>query len=177
MKKIILFLILAAGWSSCTKEESLGVGYPPLVGTWKLVKKSGLKDSVYTVKVSSYVLKDSSYTVNDSVYTVKVRSYVEKDSSYTVIDVPYVKTIADPDLQTLTFASDGTVSSLGEETSYYRSSKYYKVDSVRFVGQRVGFIVGSIYPAFYQNLSLKSDSLRLSPCPDQLCDLVFVKGR
>lgn len=136
MKKAIVFLILVLGWSSCTKEESLGVGYPPLVGTWKLVQKNVLNDSVYVLK-----------------------------------------TIENPALHTLTFASDGTVSSVGEETSYYRSSKYYKVDSVRFVGQRVGFIVGSIYPAFYQGLIIKADSLRLSPCPDHVCDLVFVKGR
>ncbi len=136
MKKAIIFLILVVGWSSCKEEASLGVGYPPLVGTWKLVQKNVLNDSVY---------------------------------------VP--KAIENPALHTLTFASDGVVSSLGEETSYYRSTKYYKVDSVRFVGQRVGFIVGSIYPAFYQGLTLKGDSLRLSPCPNHVCDLVFVKGR
>ncbi|MPR33736.1 hypothetical protein GBK04_10225 [Cytophagaceae bacterium SJW1-29] len=88
-----------------------------------------------------------------------------------------MKTIENPDLNTLTFASDGTLSSLGEETEYYRSSKYYKVDSVRFVGQRVGFIAGNTYPAFYQGLTLKADSLTLSPCPDHVCDLVFIKGR
>ena len=136
MKKAIIFLILGIGWSSCTKEESLGIGYPPLVGTWNLVQKSVFNDSVYVTKA-----------------------------------------IENPALHTLTFASDGAVSSLGEETSYYNSAKYYKVDSVRFVGQRVGFIVGSIYPAFYQGLTLKDDSLRLSPCPDRACDLVFVKGR
>jgi hypothetical protein len=136
MKKAIIFLILGIGWSSCKEEASLGIGYPPLEGTWKLVRKSVFNDSVY---------------------------------------VP--KAIENPALHTLTFASDGTLSSMGEETSYYRSSKYYKVDSVRFVGQRVGFIVGSIYPPFYQGLILKGDSLRLSPCPDHVCDLVFVKGR
>ena len=136
MKKAIVFLILVVGWSSCTEEESLGVGHPPLVGTWKLVQKNVLNDSVYVLK-----------------------------------------TIENPTLHTLTFESDGTVSSLGEETEYYRSAKYYKVDSVRFVGQRVGFIVGSIYPAFYQRLTFKGDSLRLSPCPGRVCDLVFVKGR
>ena len=129
-------MILVVGWSSCKEEESLGVGYPPLVGTWKLVQKNVLNDSVYVLK-----------------------------------------TIENPTLHTLTFESDGTLSSLGEETEYYRSSKYYKVDSVRFVGQRVGFIVGTIYPAFYQGLTLKADSLWLSPCPDHVCDLVFVKGR
>lgn len=163
MKKVVFLLILAAGWSSCTKEESLGVGYPPLVGTWKLVQKSVLKDSSYVVKDSVYVPKDSSYVVKDSIIILE--------------DLIYIKIIKNPDLHTLTFASDGAVSSVGEETSYYRSSKYYQVDSVRFVGQRVGFIVGSVYAAFYQGLSLKNDSLRLSPCPDQLCDLVFVKGR
>ncbi len=132
----MIFLILAIGWSSCTKEESLGIGYPPLVGSWKLVQKNVFNDSVY------------------------VR-----------------KTIENPALHILTFASDGTVSSMGEETSYYRSSQYYKVDSVRFVGQRVGFIVGTIYPAFYQGLTLKGDSLRLSPCPNRACDLVFIKSR
>ena len=129
-------MILVVGWSSCKEEASLGVGYPPLVGTWNLVQRNVLNDSVYVLKK-----------------------------------------IENPALQTLTFASDGTVVSVGEETSYYRSAKYYKVDSVRFVGQRVGFIVGSIYPAFFQGLILKGDSLRLSPCPDQVCDLVFVKGR
>ena len=136
LKKVIIFLILVVGWSSCKEEESLGIGYPPLVGTWNLVQKSVFDDSVYVTKA-----------------------------------------IENPALHTLTFASDGVVSSLGEETSYYRSAKYYKVDSVRLVGQRVGFIVGAIYPAFYQNLSLKGDSLRLSPCPNHVCDLVFLKGR
>ena len=69
MKKAVVFLILVLGWSSCTKEESLGVGYPPLVGTWKLVQKNVLNDSVYVLK-----------------------------------------TIENPALHTLTFASDGTVS-------------------------------------------------------------------
>ena len=133
---LLFVLTLALGLGGCAKEDAPpGVGYPPLVGTWKLVLKN-----------------------------------VPNDSSFTA------KKIEDPTTQTLTFESDGKMSSTGEETSYYRSSQAYRVDSIR-KGQQIGFIPGSIYAAFYQNFTLKSDSLVLVPCPSRECDLVFVKGR
>ncbi|WP_373514866.1 hypothetical protein [Persicitalea sp.] len=139
MKKV-LFLLLAiiavAGLGSCVKEDApSGVGYPPLSGTWKLVKKN-----------------------------------VPNDSSFTT------KTIDTTIPQTLTFESDGRLSSMGEETSYYRSSRAYRVDSIRRV-QQIGFLQGSVYVAFYQNFSLKNDSLTLIPCPSRECDLIFTKSR
>lgn len=139
MKKALglLFVITAVAiLSGCAKEDAPpGVGYPPLVGTWKLVLKN-----------------------------------VPNDSSFTA------KKIENTAAQTLTFESDGKMSSSGEETSYYRSSQAYRVDSIRR-GQQIGFIPGSIYTAFYQNFILKSDSLILLPCPSRECDLVFVKSR
>lgn len=133
----LLFVIaIAAGLDGCTKEDAPpGVGYLPLVGTWKLVLKN--------------VPNDSSFT----------RKKVENAAT-----------------QTLTFESNGKMSSSGEETSYYRSSQAYRVDSTR-QGQQIGFIPGSIYRAFYQNFTLNSDSLTLLPCPSRECDLVFVKNR
>ena len=119
-------LAVAAILSACAKEDAPpGVGYPPLVGTWKLVLKNVPNDSSFTVKK--------------------------------------IEAIAP---QTLTFESDGKMSSSGEETSYYRSSQAYRVDSIRQV-QQIGFIPGSIYTAFYQTFILKSDSLFLIPCPSR----------
>ncbi len=135
-KSIVLLLTIASWLSGCAQEEAPpGVGYPPLVGTWKLVLKNVPNDSSFTTK--------------------KIET-------------------ATP--QTLTFESDGKMSSLGEETSYYRSSQAYRVDSIRQV-QRIGFIPGTIYKAFYQNFILKSDSLTLLPCPNRECDLIFTKSR
>ena len=99
-----------------------------------------------------------------------VQKTVPNDSSFTI------KKIEDPASQTLTFESDGKMSSTGEETSYYRSGKAYRVDSTR-KGQQIGFLPGSIYAAFYQNFLLRNDSLYLLPCPSRECDLIFVKGR
>lgn len=95
---------------------------------------------------------------------------VPNDSSFTT------KKIENAAAQTLTFESDGKMSSSGEETSYYRSSQAYRVDSTR-QGQQIGFIPGSVYKAFYQNFTLKSDSLTLLPCPSRECDLIFIKNR
>lgn len=133
---LLFSLTLAVGLASCAKEDAPpGVGYAPLVGTWKLALKN-----------------------------------VPNDSSFTT------KKIENTAAQTLTFESDGKMSSAGGETSYYRSSQAYRVDSTR-QGQQIGFIPGSIYAAFYQNFILKSDSLTLIPCPSRECDLVFVKSR
>ncbi len=95
---------------------------------------------------------------------------VPNDSSYTV------QAIEATEPQTLTFESDGKMSSTGEETSYYRSSQAYRVDSTRR-GWQIGFLPGSVYAPFYQNFLLKSDSLTLLPCPNRECDLIFVKSR
>lgn len=139
MKKalgLLFFVAVGAGLGGCAKEDAPpGVGYPPLVGTWKLVLKN-----------------------------------VPNDSSFTI------KKIENTAAQTLTFESEGKMSSSGEETSYYRSSQAYRVDSTR-QGRQIGFIPGSIYKAFYQNFILKSDSLTLVPCPSRECNLVFVKSR
>ncbi|MFB9293417.1 hypothetical protein [Persicitalea jodogahamensis] len=95
---------------------------------------------------------------------------VPNDSSFTV------KKIEAIDPQTLTFENDGKMSSMGEETSYYRSSQAYRVDSTR-KGQQIGFIQGNVYSPFYQNFILRADSLTLLPCPNRECDLIFVKSR
>lgn len=98
------------------------------------------------------------------------RKIVYNDTTYVPVTIP-----ATPP-QTLTFGPEGSVTSNGKETEYYRSSKYYKVDST-FGGLKIGFITGSIYPAFYQGLRLKGDTLVLAPCPNDECSLLFVKSR
>jgi len=95
---------------------------------------------------------------------------VPNDSSFTT------RRIEDSSAQTITFENDGKMSSTGQETSYYRSSRAYRVDSTR-KGWQIGFIPGDIFAAFYQNFILKADSLTLLPCPSRECDLVFVKGQ
>ena len=133
---LLLVLTLVHGLNGCAKEDAPpGVGYPPLVGTWKLVVKN-----------------------------------VPNDSSFTVRKIEAI------DPQTLTFESDGRMSSSGGETSYYRSSQAYRVDSTRR-GRQIGFLPGTIYAAFYQNFILKTDSLTLVPCPSRECDLIFIKSR
>ena len=87
-----------------------------------------------------------------------------------------IKSIEMPELQTITFEADGRMSSTGDETSFYRSSRYYRVDSTR-TGLRIGFIAGDLYTPFFQDFLLRSDSLVLIPCPSRACDLVFVKRR
>lgn len=95
---------------------------------------------------------------------------VPNDSSFTI------RRIEDSSAQTITFDNDGKMSSTGQETSYYRSSRAYRVDSTR-KGWQIGFIPGDIFAAFYQNFILKADSLTLLPCPSRECDLVFVKSQ
>jgi hypothetical protein len=99
---------------------------------------------------------------------------IEKKVFNDSIYVP-VRILATP-LNTLTFGAEGVVSSTGKETEYYRSSRYYQVDST-FNGLKIGFLTGSIYPAFYQGLRLKADTLELAPCPANACNLKFVRSR
>ncbi len=86
------------------------------------------------------------------------------------------KIISNTSPQTITFNNDGSMSSVGKETEYYRSSKYYKVDSTT-VGLKLGLILDKIYPAFYQGLVVRTDTLILVPCGDKDCNLTLIKSR
>ncbi len=138
LKNLIAGLvILILGWflTGCTEEKSVGIGYPPLVGTWRLVQRT--------------VSTDTTLQINK---------------------------IAATPVQTITFETDGSFSSAGLETSYYRSAEAYKIDTTRG-RQRIGFLPGNIYAAFYQDFTLRADSLTLLPCPNNACDVVFIKSR
>ncbi len=132
---IAALFVLGLVTLGCREERSVGIGYPALVGSWRLVQRTVSTDS--TVRIDK---------------------------------------IAATPTQSITFADDGTFSSEGPETSYYRSAEAYKIDTT-FGQQKVGFLPGNIYAAFYQGFTLRADSLTLLPCPAHACDLVFIKGR
>lgn len=134
---IVVLFVVVFSWCAlgCTDEKAVGIGYPPLVGTWRLVQRTVSTDS--TVRID--------------------------------------KVAATP-TQSITFGNDGSFSSEGPETSYYRSAEAYKIDTT-FRQQKLGFLPGNIYTAFYQDFTLRADSLTLLPCPSRACDLVFIKGR
>lgn len=132
---LAVLFVLGLVTLGCREEKSVGIGYPALVGTWRLVQRT-----------------------------------VSTDTTMRIDKIPATPT------QTITFQNDGSFSSEGPETSYYRSAEAYKTDTT-FGQQKIGFLPGNIYNAFYQDFTLRADSLTLLPCAAHACDLVFIKGR
>ncbi len=92
-----------------------------------------------------------------------------KDSTLVVTPLP-----AAP-LQTLTFTQDGGVTSAGAATSYYRSVKYYRVDSISN-GLEVRLIASlKEVPGEAQGLRIQGDSMVLTPHFVQNLNLFFVR--
>ncbi|GAB3169369.1 hypothetical protein [Telluribacter humicola] len=96
---------------------------------------------------------------------------VPQDSATLVKDIPNLPA------QTLVFNGDGTFAATGEELEYYRSSRYYRMDSTLLGEWRLGFIINNLNPTFYQKFSQRGDTLVLLPSCEGDCGLYFVKTR
>ena len=136
---ILVSVVLIVLVNCCKKEsQSLGVGYAPIVGSWRLVQRH--------------------IPANPSSLT------------FTTQIIPPLP------LQEITFSNDGSMSSVGKETEYYRSSKYYRVDTTGG-SKRIGFIISDVYSAFYHGLIIRKDTLTLVPCQTQDCNISLIKSR
>lgn len=91
--------------------------------------------------------------------------------------VTVVKDIPDVPEQTLVFNADGTFGASGKELEYYRSSRYYRLDSTLRGEWQLGFIINNLSPAFYQKFSIRRDTLILLPSCEGDCGLYFVRIR
>lgn len=102
----LIFLLSLGMLLSCNSPETISTGPADgrVAGTWRLVERRYLKDSLYTVKIDTIVqTRDTSY--------LTVRRYAATPA------------------QTLTFASDGTLSASGSEMSYYFPMHSFRVDT------------------------------------------------
>ncbi len=93
------------------------------------------------------------------------------DSTFVVTPISAVP------IQTLTFTPDGGVTSSGSATSYYRSVKYYRIDSISN-GLEMRFIATlKEVPGEAQGLRIRGDSMVLTPHFVQNLNLYFVRQR
>jgi len=102
----LIFLLSLGMLLGCNSPEAISTGPTDgrVAGTWRLVERRYLKDSLYTVKIDTIVqTRDTSY--------LTVRRYAATPA------------------QTLTFASDGTLSASGSEMSYYFPMHSFRVDT------------------------------------------------
>lgn len=139
---MLSLLVLAGGLSSCNPLSAVSTGPADgrVAGTWRLVERRFLKDSVYTVKV------DSITQTRDTSYLTSKR---------------YPATPA----QTVTFNSDGTLAANGSEMSYYFPMQSFRVDATYPDSLFMNFYITSNRATTFsrQPLRFRNDTLLLVP--------------
>ncbi|QJW92455.1 hypothetical protein HNV11_22340 [Spirosoma taeanense] len=136
-------LLVLAGFLVTCKDTapvfSPGASDPRVTGTWQLVERRFLKDSLYTIRQdTTTITRDTSFFVT--------RRYAP----------------ASP--QTLTFATDGKLSAYGTEMTYYYPINYFRVDST-FDGLGVDLFITTNRATvpFRQGVAFQGDTLVLLP--------------
>lgn len=172
MKKTVylsLALLLASLLIECKDTAtsfSPGPGDSRITGTWQLVERYFLKDSVNSVLTEVLVSRRDSVLVTvggqvikkDSLITEKDTVFVKRDTSfYTTKQYPPTPT------QTLTFGTDGQLTPGGSEMTYYAPIKYYRVDATYPDSLFINFFVNTNRTtiAFRQRMLVQQDMLML----------------
>lgn len=172
MKKTVylsLALLLASLLIECKDTAtsfSPGPGDSRITGTWQLVERYFLKDSVNSVLTEVLVPRDTSILVTvggqpivkDTVIMVKGIVFVKRDTSFYTTK-QYTPTPA----QTLTFSTDGQLSPSGSEMTYYAPIKYYRVDATYPDSLFINFFINTNRTtiAFRQRMLVQQDMLML----------------
>ena len=145
-----IFLLLTGFPTSCkdsSPEFSTGTGDRRITGTWQLLERRFIKDSVYTVRI------DTITTTRDTIFYATKR---------------YPRT----ELQTITFGTDGKLSANGTEMTYYYPIRYFHVDSTFYgLGLNLYISTNRANVPFRQGLEFRKDTLVLLPqCFQDSCN-------
>lgn len=175
---LLIFFLAAAGFVTGCKDTSPtfspGAGDSRIVGTWQLHERRFPKDSTY--RVPAYATRpDTVITNQDTVYTTRPDTLsVLRDTSFYV-----TRRYAGLRPQTLTFDSDGNLSTDGSEMTYYTPIRQFRVDSTVDEGLGINLFINTngANVSFRQKVSFVRDTLILSQRCDQPCYLKLVRLR
>ncbi|SOD97127.1 hypothetical protein [Spirosoma fluviale] len=188
MRKVFylsLTLLLACLLIDCkdkTANFSPGPGDPRITGTWRLVERYFSKDSIKSILTVNLNVRHDTILVTVGGQTVwKDTTITKLDTIFVRRDTSFYKTQLYPAVppQTLTFGADGQVSSNGNEMTYYRSIKNFRVDATYPDSLFVNFFIstnGATIPV-PQRLVVQQDMLMLLSNCNQLqpCYSKFVR--
>lgn len=175
----LLIALLAAtriftGCKDSTTAFSPGAGDSRIVGTWQLHERRFPKDSTYRVPAYS-TRPDTIITNRDTLYTTRPDTLsVLRDTSFYV-----TRRYAGLRPQTLTFDSNGNLSTSGSEMTYYTPIRQFRVDSTFDEGLGVNLYINTngANVSFRQKVSFVRDTLILSQRCDQPCYLKLLRIR
>ncbi|MCX6213650.1 hypothetical protein [Spirosoma sp.] len=180
-----LTLLLACLLIDCKNNAasfSPGPGDPRLTGTWQLVERYFSKDSTKSILTVNLNVRHDTIQVTVGGQTVRKDTTITKlDTIFVRRDTSFYTTKRYPAVppQTLTFGADGQLASSGTEMTYYRSIKYFRVDTTYPDSLFVNFFIstnGANTP-FQQRFVVQQDMLMLlSNCNQaQPCYSKFVR--
>lgn len=174
---LIAFLAVTGFIIGCKETNQAftpGAGDSRIVGTWQLHERRFPKDSTYRVPAYS-TRPDTIITNQDTLYTTR------PDTIYVTRDTSFYITRHYPALQpqTLTFDSDGNLSTNGSEMTYYTPIRQFRVDSTLDEGLGVNLFINTngANVSFRQRVSFVRDTLILSQRCDQPCYLKLLRVR
>ncbi|AUD03002.1 hypothetical protein [Spirosoma pollinicola] len=190
MKKVFylsLTLFLASLLVNCkdtTAAFSPGAGDARITGTWRLVER------LYPINVDYYV-QDSFYVAEhykkDSLFqnglfvgikdSVLVPGQYQKTSIKVTKSVDTTRQYAANPAQTLTFGTDGQLTSEGAEMTYYLPTKYYRVDTTYPDSLFLNLYISTnrTTVAFAQGVKIEAQTLTILPRCERACYSKFVR--